>query len=304
MPITVTVANKPSRYSTRELIGWCRKNFPPVNPANLFEQILTRYDFANRRFASMRALYDSIGRDISAEKFAVDPSAFQFKRNLFSQFKTVSIGTIDNLDVVRLSVKGENQEERDKLANEAELLLELARAGLRTVPLYTPVSEVRTSGTMYQVAIKGNMLDFKEHFTDRQQTNLVAALMGLKGDDTEKALESPKIRQDIEKKISCGILPSLTAIRTAHSDFLAIQIFLKEKYITDLQGIMEFGTGYFFIIDPLHIGPRAEAKAHDLGVIAYVDEAVAWLVQFQQFIATKTTAREEKIASLNSLDRF
>ena len=150
------------------------------------------------------------------------------------------------------------------------MIEELRAAGLRTVPVYGTIRD----GEIAEKRIRGNFLDTKEKFGPRQAVNLNATFFGLEGDNTEVPKLKP-ITQKMDERLSLGQWPSIAAMNTALEDFKAIQVFMTKSYISDLQGMVEFGTGRFYIIDPLGTGPIENANVLELENVQYVNQVIA-----------------------------
>src|ERR1035438_7216831 len=101
--MAIRIKGSDTPVDQRALLEVCVGTFPAVRPGGLFEQIVTRYDFANRTFASSEALLDAIGRDVAEEATDIDLAKFESGESVFAQFKTVQIGRVGPLKVVHLA---------------------------------------------------------------------------------------------------------------------------------------------------------------------------------------------------------
>jgi hypothetical protein len=194
---------------------------------------------------------------------------------VFAQFKKVTIGRVGPMNVAVLQAKAGKSAD---LALEAEMLQTLKDAGLRTVPVYDTPQRIAETGQMSQKAILGNFLDCKEGFTEKQNYNIVAGLFGLAGVNREADSLAP-VKERVEKMFALKAYPEniFKCIGKALNDFKKIRAFLTKSYISDLQGIIEFATGKFYIIDPLKLGPIADANQMESACVQYVNHAIELL---------------------------
>ena len=233
--------------------------FPNLAPrVYSIDTIVSRFETNNRTFTDFTKLREAIAQDIWLRGALINLDTHMFTKTStlgMGQMKDMVVkGKIGNFNVVKLEVKGFKK--KLDLAKEARLLWTLRQGNVRSVPIFG-MSQIASKGVMWQRFIKGNFLDIqKEGFTERVYWNLIASLLGIEGCNQEHCPFSmlEKTQQAIAKKLLLGIYPTMAALNTSLHDFDAILTFLKTKYISDLQGIIEFNTGKFYIMDPLEIG--------------------------------------------------
>jgi hypothetical protein len=155
------------------------------------------------------------------------------------------------------------------LRNEASALDQLKRAGLRVAPVYGAVQEDGNNLVMYERWVAGNFLDLaKEDYTQKQQVALLGSFYGLTVPRKETGAGVDGVQAAIMQRFGEGDKPSRGALDKATSDFTKIQEFFNSNmYISDLQGIMEFRSGRFFIIDPMGVFRTAEVTGGEINML-------------------------------------
>lgn len=274
MPITLISKEITVDYA----LALCCASLPRIiMPEGLFRTIIIDLDRRNASFNNANHLAAAVGARVEnyATDVQFDLDHFVEIDKPFAQFKKVVIGRVGPMNVAILDAKVGRKAD---LAEEARMLMTLKVAGLRTVPVYDSPETIETTGRMKQKAVKGNFLDCKEGFTKKQNLNLLAALLGIPGANREAdsltLLEKKILEQVALKQYPQGYL---LYIENAIKDFKKIMEFLNTTYISDLQGFIEFGTGKFYIIDPLKLGPIENALQNEKACVEYVKSAIGLL---------------------------
>lgn len=288
MPISLVSQEVTVSYA----LALCCARLPTViSPEGLFREAVQFFDSRNAKFADANELAMAVGAYVSdhATHVKIDLAQFEGVNEVFAQFKRVLIGRVGPMNVAVLQAK---KDQSAGLAAEARMLQTLKTAGLRTVPVYNSPEEIESTGQMTQKAVIGNFLDCKEGFTEKQNVNLVAALLSVKGANKEADLIQP-IKEAVSNKIALKQYPKniLACIDQALLDFKKIQAYLNENFISDLQGILEFGTGRFYIIDPLKLGPMSEAIPMEKACVAYVNQSIATLESLKEVMKKEMTKK-------------
>lgn len=251
--MAIFINNKTNTFfSIQQMLKGKFTHFKP----QLIEQILTRFDFEDRRFSDLGALEKTV-RDTAMEE-ATDIGGLLTmtwkQAPFFAQFKKITITEVESHHVLQFQQKVTSNQSND-LKNEALVLRQLELMGLRVVPVYGDVVELDSVQTMFEKLIQGNFIDlYKEKFGQDQQITFLATFLGLQVPTGEaKVFQMKGIKSKVDTEIKNGWLPCLASIYTAIDDFSAIQKTLKTHGISDLQGILEFSSGKFFIADPLAV---------------------------------------------------
>lgn len=316
MPIFVAEGNNVKPYTPSEITVLLARNpltFPGVRPANearLIDQLLTRYDFGNRRFKSFDALRQQLVADALEEATDVGVERdgrvmgldrAQWSRAPFqSQFKAIAIAKIGEMSFLSLQPKGGGQ----GMDKEASLLHMIEQLGLRAVPVYG----ASTDRQMFQRCIVGSFMDlYKQNLCSRAtkckmtilELCVFSAFLGETMPTGEAAvMKLPTFEVKLVERLRREtIAPS--CISTALSDFTKIQNLMKighrvenddgdieyeQMYIADLQGVLESKTGKFFIIDPLALKKRSEAKEAEKHLIEMAEANLDAIVSFLEHL--------------------
>jgi ribosomal protein S19 len=242
--------------------------------STLTDQILTRYDFQDRHFESAQDLAMSLRADavkdgIGGARETLDaPKVMGLKKEawgnapFFSQFKAIALATIGEEEFLQFE-PSKQAGGPDSLQKEVAALRKIDDLGLRVVPFYV-ASEKR----VIQKCIRGIFIDLQKRLLTSTmpilngnsylEVYIRAALIG--GELGEKVGSSREsVPNDLEA-VATKIMQTKIGLQysgqvsTAQDDFGKLQDFMNLGLcIADLQGVLEFGTGKFYIIDPLAV---------------------------------------------------